>query len=97
MELDLRSGPLVNGAIGAGLGARGFGLPATAVFVLAAEVAYAAMVHVKPHWVGTPDDYSATTFALDIGAALLGWGVVSACKSAVEAPAAKAISTRRYR
>lgn len=78
--MDLRSGPIVNGAIGAGFGIRGFGLPATAIFVLAAEAAYAGLVLTKPEWIGHPK-YKPTDFALDIGAALLGWGIVAAARN----------------
>lgn len=92
--MDLRAGPLVNGAIGAGFGARGFGLPATIVFVMAAEVAYAAMAYQKPEWVGHPR-YRPADFALDIGAALLGWGLVSAARNGANhlVPAKKTTAT----
>jgi len=80
--MDLRSGPIVNGAIGAGFGIRGYGLPATAVFILAAEAAYAVMAHKRPDWVGVaPKSYRPADFALDVGAALLGWGLVAAARN----------------
>jgi len=80
---DLRAGPLVSAAIGMGFGVRGFGLPATIVFVLAAETAYAVMAATKPEWIGRPK-YKPIDFALDVGSALVGWGVVTGVKNGAQ-------------